>query len=201
MNPTNAPTGDPRSAGSEDEGKRRTLVFLSAIALVLLFLPLAVSLGLFGGDQDELVVGFLPFQSPPGEADLERDAAELMEGIHERFRDTPTPYLSLVGPSVTQRFHGSTEMPDELGRRIGADVVVVGGLRPEAEGTALLSAALIRVADGRALWTGELELPRSPAPSERERVIDWLQSRLRRALQAARVPASSALSLRPTGRR
>jgi len=192
MTPTNAPSENARAGGSDDDGKRRTLMLLSAVALLLLFLPLAVSLGLFGGDQDALVVGFLPFQSPPGEPDLERDATALMEGIHARFRDTPTPYLSLVGPTVTQRFRGSREMPEDLGRRIGADVVVVGGLRPEAEGTALLSTALIRVPDGRALWTGELELPRSPTPSDRDRVMDWLQSRLRRALQAARVPESSS---------
>lgn len=192
MTPTNAAARTPGEHGSEDDGRRRTLVLLSAVALLLLFLPLAVSLGLFGGGDDELVVGFLPFQSPPGQPDLERDATELMEGIHARFRDTPTPYLSLVGPSVTQRFRDSREMPEDLGRRIGADVVVVGGLRPEAEGTALLSAALVRVADGRSLWTGELELPRSATPRERNRVIDWLQSRLRRGLQAARVPASSS---------
>lgn len=195
MTPPNAPNASARGRppdSASDDAKRRTLIFLSAVVLLLLFLPLAVSMGLVGGDGDPLVVGFLPFQSPPGEADLERAAPALLEGVHGRFRDSGSPHLSLVGPTVTQRFRGSRAMPEELGRRIGADVVVVGGLRPEAEGVALLSAALIRVEDGRSLWTGELELTRPPTASDRTRVVDWLHSRLRRALQATRVPSSGS---------
>lgn len=176
---------------SRGEGRRRTLIFLSAVIVLLLLLPLAVSLGVFGGDDDALVVGFLPFQAPPGEADLDRTATTLLEGVHGRFRDASNPYLSLVGPTVTQQFRDSREMPEELGRRIGADVVVVGGLRPESDGTALLSVALIRAEDGRSLWTGELDLPRPPTAADRTRVLDWLHSRLRRALQAARVPSAA----------
>jgi len=137
-------------------------------------------------------VGFLPLQSPPGNPDLERSSTNLLEGIHARFREGEHPYLSLIGPTVTRRFQDSREMPEELGRRIGADVVIAGGLRPQAEGTALLSAALIRVEDGRSLWTGELDLPRALTGSEQTRVLDWLYSRLRRALQAARVPSSGS---------
>lgn len=159
------------------------------MAFLLLLLPLGVALGLFGGGPDPLVVGFLPFQSPPGEEDLERTASAIVDGVHQRFRDDANPYLSLVGPSVTQRFRNSTEMPEELGRRIGADLVVVGGLRPESEGTALLSAALIRVDDGRALWTGELEVRRPASPSDGVDLVQWVTNRLRRALQPARVPS------------
>lgn len=171
------------------EGKRRTLLLLSVVAFLLLLLPLGVSLGLFGGGGDPIVVGFLPFQTPPDEPELERTATAVMEGVHQRFREDASRHLSLVGPSVTQRFRDSRSMPEELGRRIGADVVVVGGLRPESESTALLSAALIRVEDGRALWTEEIEVRSPTPPAGREELVQWLASHLRRALQAARVPS------------
>lgn len=176
-------------APNETGGKRRTLLLLSVVAFLLLLLPLGVALGLFGGGPDPLVVGFLPFQAPPGEGELERTAAAVLEGVHERFREDGNPRLSLVGPSVTQRFRDSRSMPEELGRRIGADVVVAGGLRPESDGTALLSAALIRVEDGRALWTEEIELRIPTPPGGREELVEWLASHLRRALQATRVPS------------
>ena len=133
-------------------------------------------------------MGFLPFQSPPGEDELERTATAVMEGVHQRFRENTSPHLSLVGPSVTQRFRDSRSMPEELGRRIGADVVVVGGLRTASDSTALLSAALIRVEDGRALWTEEMEVSSPTPPGGREELVQWLTSRLRRALQSTRVP-------------
>ncbi|MFP3947261.1 MAG: hypothetical protein ACOC8K_07995 [Gemmatimonadota bacterium] len=164
-------------------------MLLLIVSFLLLLLPLGVSLDLFGGGPDPVVVGFLPFQSPPGEEELERTAIAVMEGVHGRFRDNAGSHLSLVGPSVTQRFRDSGRMPQELGRRIAADVVVIGGLRPGSENTALLSVALIRVEDGRSLWTEEIELRTPTSPAGREELIQWLVSRLRRALQATRVPS------------
>lgn len=174
---------------SSEDGKRRTLVVLSVVALLLLLLPLGVALGPFGNSSRPLVVGLLPFQAPPGENDLERTAAALVEGLHQRLRGDTNPSFSFVGPSVTQRYRDSTEMPEELGRRIGADVVVVGGLRPESDSTASLSTALIRVEDGRALWTEELEVRRMSSSAERNELVEWVESRLRRALRATRVPS------------
>lgn len=154
--------------------------------MVLAFLPLAVSLGVFGGDERPAQVGFLPFQSPPGEDALAEAATALVEGTHARYREESDPRLSLIGPSQTRRFEDSTESPENLGRRIGADVVVAGGIRPTADGRAKVSAALVRVEDGRSLWTGEMDIREPSDPSTRSHLTEWLWDRTRRTLQTVR---------------
>lgn len=157
------------------------------MAVVLAFLPLAVSLGVFGGaDRTPAQVGFLPFQTPPGEDALAEVATALVEGTHARYREEADPRLSLIGPSETRRFEGSTENPEVLGRRIGADVVLAGGIRPTSDGRAKVSAALVRVEDGRSLWTGEMDIREPADPSTRSRLAEWLWDRTRRTLQTVR---------------
>lgn len=157
------------------------------MAVVLFFLPLAVSLGLFGGDGPSPArVGFLPFQAPPGEEALSEAASSVVEGAHARFREEDDPRLSLIGPSATRTLRGSTEPPEVLGRRIGADVVLAGGLRPTGDGDVTVSAALVRVRDGRSLWTGELQVADPTDPSTRSFLTEWVWDRVRRTLQTVR---------------
>lgn len=189
---TDPGAGGGPAAGSEsdevrDRRKKLTLAVLVGVAVLLAFLPLAVSLGLFGGgDSPPARVGFLPFQAPPGEEELAEAATALVEGAHARFRDEGDPRLALIGPSETRRFRDSTEPPEALGRRIGADVVLAGGLRPTSDGGAQVSAAVVRVEDGRSLWTGEMTVAAPSDPSTRSLLTEWLWDRARRTLQTVR---------------
>lgn len=163
-----------------------------AVAIVLALLPLGVSMGMFGGGSgDPLRVAFLPFQAPDEDPVLGRTATTVVETVHSRFRDEEDPRLFLIGPSVTARYRESTERPEVLGRQLGADVAVAGGIRRLPDGTARISAALVRVEDGRSLWTGEVDVA-DPADRERRRqVTEWLSDRVRRTLQTVRVPDRS----------
>lgn len=174
-------------SGDMDRRKRRTLAVLVGVAVVLAFLPLAVSLGLFGGAESPPArVGFLPFQAPPAQMALAEAANALVEGTHARFREEDDPRLALIGPSETRRFRESTEAPEVLGRRIGADVVLAGGLRPTDDGQVQLSAAVVRVEDGRSLWTGEMKVADPSRASTRSFLTEWLWDRARRTVQTVR---------------
>lgn len=170
--------------GARDRRKKRTLAVLVTVAVVLAFLPLAVSLGVFGGEEaGPARVGFLPFDAPPDRDVLAETATALVEGTHSRFREERDPRLHLIGPTETRRFRGTGEPPEELGRRIGADVVVAGGLRPAEEGGVQVSAAVVRTADGRSLWTGDMTVEDPADPEVRRVLTEWLWDRTRRTLQ------------------
>lgn len=168
---------------------RRTLALLVGVAVILALLPLAHSLGVFGGANDApLRVGFLPFQSPPDREGLQEAANAVVEATHARFRRDDDPRYSLLGPSVTHGLAGEEAMPEELGRRIGADLVVAGGMRPAEGGGVDVSATLVRVRDGRALWTGELQVDDPSTQAARSRLAEWLHDRVRRTLRTVPSP-------------
>lgn len=157
--------------------------------MLLGLVPLALATGVFGGGREEPVqVGFLPFEARGDDGGLEAASSAIFEGVHERFRREDDPRYVLIGPAVTARFRGSEMRPEETGRRIGADVVVAGHLQPTAVGDIEIAAALVRSADGRALWTGELEVADAADRDTRRRVVDWIADRVRRTLQT--IPSS-----------
>ena len=169
---------------------KRTLWILLAIALALAFLPLAVWLGFFGAGNEPLRVGFLPFRSPPGDPGLQQAATGLMEATYDRFHEQDDSRFFLIGPSDTRGFQGSSAPPDSLGMRLGADVVLAGAVRSTGPGKTKVSAAVIRVEDGRALWSGELEVPDVGAQNTRSYLSEWIWDRARRTLQTVRPPRS-----------
>lgn len=167
--------------------RRRTLGLLIAVALLLGLLPLGLSLwGPAEGEAGPVRVAFLPFGAPDGRPDLGSLAAAVVEGAHTRMARADDPRLSLIGPAVTARFRGSSRAPEALGRSLRADVVLVGGVSPAEGSGGTVAASLLRVVDGRELWTGELTVEAPSDPSARSYVTEWLTDRVRRTLQTAR---------------
>lgn len=133
-------------------------------------------------------MGFLPFEARTDDPGSQEAANAVLEAVHERFRREDDPRYALLGPTVTGRFRGSELRPEEVGRRIGADVVLAGHLQPTSESAAEFSAGLVRSADGRALWTGELAVADPGDREARRRVVDWITDRVRRTLQTVPGP-------------
>lgn len=169
--------------------KKRTATILVGIVAVLLLLPVAVATGWLGGGDETVRVAFLPFAAPEGGPELEAAASAIGRSLHARFEEGGDPRLSLVAPTTAAEYQGPDLFPVEVGRTLRADVVVAGQVRRDTASAgpgAAVSAQVVRVADGRALWTGRWRLEDPADASHRRRTLDWLQDRVGKTLRTVK---------------
>jgi serine/threonine-protein kinase len=101
------------------------------------------------------VVAVLPFRNQ-GSADDEYLADELTDDLIDTL--SMTRGLKVRPRAMTARWKGADEDPREIGRELGAQVVVGGSVRRRA-GAVRISARLISVSDGFQLWARHLTRP------------------------------------------
>jgi len=179
-----------RSVGGGREAlrrrKRHTLLLLVGVALLLSLLPLAVNLGWLGAPEEPVRIAFLPFETPEPDPRLQRAASTILQSLHTRFVRRDDERFTLLGPTAAAPYRDRELLPVEMGRTLRADLVVAGQLRRDTTGSStrvLVSAQLLRVRDGRALWTGRSRLPDPEARGDRRRAVDWLEDRISRTVQ------------------
>ncbi len=138
----------------------------------------------------ETTVAVLPFRNI-GAA----DDAYLVEGLTEDLIDALSTTRGLRVRARASRTEG--EAPDEIGRRLGVDVVVEGSMR-RAGDTLRVSARLVGVQDGFQIWAQRFERPMEAAlglNDEVARAIAAALSREHRAPERAPVRDPVALEL------
>lgn len=159
------------------------------MAVVLALLPLAMATGWIGGGEERVRVGFVPFASPEADPAVQEAASALTQSLHTRFVRESDPRFDLLSPTLASQYRDRGLLPAEVGRRLRADVVVAGQVKRDtatAGAQAVVSAQLVRVSDGRALWTGRWQLGDPASGPDRRRVVDWLEDRIGRTLQTVR---------------
>lgn len=160
-----------------------------AVAVVLAVLPLAMATGVIGGGDETVRLGFVPFASPDEDPSVQEAASVLTQSLHTRFAREADPRFDLLSPTLASQYRGRGLLPAEIGRRLRADVVVAGQVKRDtatAGAQAVVSAQLVRVSDGRALWTGRWQLGEPASEPDRRRVVDWLEDRIGRTLQTVK---------------
>lgn len=169
--------------------KTRTAAVLVAVIAVLLLLPLAVAMGWLGGGNASVRIAFLPFAAPGGDAEIEATASAVGRSLHARFQERGDARLTLLAPTAASGYEGRDLLPVQVGRNLRADVVVAGQVRREtasAGGGAAVSAQVVRVEDGRALWTGRWRIQDPSAAGDRRATLDWLEDRVGKTLRTVR---------------
>jgi TolB-like protein len=176
-----------------DTGRRRRVVsglgLLSALAAGTLFWTLS-RIDRAAGSPRSLLI--LPFRSLEG--------GDLGEGISEQVtaRLARLPGIRIISPEAARRVQSSAAGPQEAGKRLNVDAVLVGSVR-RADRKVRVNAQLIRTGDGQVLWAeGGLQIE-SPDLLETERLLSAeIASRLHLPLSRrdrgaiARTPTSSA---------
>jgi RNA polymerase sigma factor (sigma-70 family) len=132
-----------------------------------------------GAAKDEIVVAVLAF------ANL-NDAEELdgvCDGIAEEIINALMNLPGLRVPSSTDtfRFKGGDIGTAEIGRQLGAELVLEGSLQ-KAEGRYAVGARLVKVADGHAIWSERINRPERDIFALQDEVarhaVDGLRSEL-----------------------
>lgn len=159
------------------------------MAVGLAFLPLAMATGIIGGAEETVRVGFLPFEAPGSDPGVQEAASAVTQSLHTRFVRDDDARFTLLSPTLASQYRGRGLLPAEIGRGLRADVVVAGQVRRDtatAGAQAVVAAQLVRVSDGRALWTGRWQLGDPASGPDRRRVVDWLEDRIGRTLQTVK---------------
>ena len=127
----------------------RRLLFGAAALVVLLAVGAAVTFQLAGRGAAIGSVAVLPFENATGDASLDY----LGEGISESLinRLSGLNGLKVISRTSAFAFKGKKLDPMEIGRKLGVDALILGGLAQR--GTSLaITAELVRVGDAAQLW-------------------------------------------------
>ncbi len=95
-------------------------------------------------------VAVLPFESGAGDERADVLAQGLTESLINELSRVPN--LRVTARGSVYRFAKSTEDPRRIGRELGADVVLLGGLRRTSADELLVTAELVDVVDGDRVW-------------------------------------------------
>ena len=151
-------------------GARRTLTTL-LIMVTALFVGSVLFMivrGDQGAPEGRRVLAVLPFQGPNSEAGSGRYAG-FGEGLAAYFGRADPNVLGVFGPASTSQYVEAGADPLAVGRRLSANMVLVGRELPGGL-PATLQVELFRVDDGTTLWRGEFEVG-SDADSDRRLLL------------------------------
>jgi DNA-binding winged helix-turn-helix (wHTH) protein/tetratricopeptide (TPR) repeat protein len=113
-------------------------------------------------------IAVLPFQASSHGADAPAVGLTVTSDLIERLHPSPSgPALPLSGSS---RFLAASIEPALAGRALGADVVLSGQIEARDAATNSVSAKLVRVADGRELWSDSFAIPTAQLSEAEERI-------------------------------
>jgi TolB-like protein/predicted Ser/Thr protein kinase len=115
----------------------------------------------------ERSIAVLPFEN----AARDEDADYLCDGITESLIHliARLPALKVMARSTVFNFKGKTSDPRDIGRRLGVETVLTGAVTRRA-GRVLVSAELVDVASGAALWGERYDRPASEVLAVQEEI-------------------------------
>jgi len=167
------------------------------LALALILVSLLAVLGLrFGrwpaspkeADAGYPVLAVVPFEfhGSEGQSDY------LQRGLAEELINAlgAVPGLVVMGPGTSFRLPGDPQALLDTGRQIGASHLLTGSI--ERHGTSMsVTAGLVRVRDGRHVWSTDYEAPDGELEALRERITGDVAARLGYA-PASRAPGGAS---------
>jgi serine/threonine protein kinase len=103
-------------------------------------------------------IAVLPFRNTSGDADIDYLASGLTATLIERLALMPA--LQVASRSLVANFKDATIEPRDLGRQLGADVVLSGTVNRQAS-ILHIATKLADVATGTTLWSAEYQRPAS----------------------------------------
>jgi TolB-like protein len=140
----------PAAGPAARPGLKRRPLLIGAVALVVL-IALAVVATLKLGSRGDAIgsVAVLPFENATGDASLDY----LGEGISESLinRLSGLSGLKVISRTSAFAFKGKKLDPMEIGRKLGVDALILGGLAQRGTNFAI-TAELVRVGDAAQLW-------------------------------------------------
>lgn len=137
---TNSATPSP----ANESGNWATNRSLSIAALAVLAIMLTV-VAYSSDDRSRPSLAILPLNSTENDAWARGQNAALTEALVAALTNAPSDTFGVVGPSSTARFAASTRPHTEIGKELGVDYVVSGGVRL-TDSTMFIQ--VIRVTDG-----------------------------------------------------
>jgi TolB-like protein len=193
------PTPGPETARRSSSGSvRRTGLLWLAAALLLLVVVGAVA-GLVTwragrqstfGTKTMLVV--LPFKNMGDSPDQEHFADGLTEEMIAQIGRLRPGRLGVIARTSAMRYKSASKRIDEIGRELGVDYVLEGGVRRTGD-RGRISAQLIQVRDQTALWSATYDR----TLSDLFQIQGEVASRIARSLALELLPAGTCLAAAP----
>lgn len=154
-------------------------------AALLLAVALAGGVWLLAGrTPDGAALAVLPIRHPDG-----ADAADRAQGLHEdivaALGQIDPERLRVLSPRSTMGYRGTTKSAEAIGRELGADYLVDGVVRDEADAIRL-TFNVVRVDDQVQIWSGTFNHNRESLPHLQTEVARAVARQIRMNLSPAR---------------
>jgi TolB-like protein/Tfp pilus assembly protein PilF len=149
---------------------------LGAVVLIVIAAQFIWSRAADFRDETISSIAVLPFENATGDAEVEY----LSDGLTESLINTLSqiPELRVISRRSAFAFKGSADEPQDIGRTLGVQALVMGRLVQRGEELAV-SAELVDVADNRQLWGGRYSHPQADVLALEEKLATVISDTLK----------------------
>lgn len=146
----------PNGTGEAREKPRGRLRTTAVAACAALALAAAVLVWQVGGEPETMRIAVLPFENLTGDDGLGYLTSGLAEETIASLSQIDLPDVRVVGGVSARAAADSTQSLAEVGRKLGADLLVVSSVRRDGPRIRVTS-RLLRIADNEQIWTASFD--------------------------------------------
>lgn len=110
------------------------------------------------GSTAKTLLVVLPFENWSDDVAQARTCRGITEDVIGEFARLHLAHIQIVPDATVMQYENATKTPDEIGRELGASLMLQGNLRSTSRHVRL-SAELVRVRDGTRLWGNSFDHP------------------------------------------